>query len=61
MKKYIFFLFPIFLFSDNSTCSDSAILGVFPEIDGFTCTDYALFIGFVSIISAYLFWDNVTK
>jgi hypothetical protein len=59
MKKIIFLLFPVFLFS--ATCKRSEILGVFPQINGFSCSDYALFVGFVSIISAYIFWDQVTK
>ena len=48
-----------FLFS--ATCSKTKILGVFPKISGFSCNEYALFIGFVGIISASLFWKAVTK
>ena len=59
MVKYILFLLP--LFSWSATCSRSVILGVFPKINGMNCTHYALMIAFVAIISAYLFWDNVTK
>lgn len=58
MKKLIL-LVPVLSFS--ATCQRSAILGVFPKITGMACTDYALFIGFVGIISAYIFWENVTK
>lgn len=57
--KYLFFLFPIFSFS--ATCTDSKIIGVFPKINGMGCSDYALMIGFIGIISAYLFWNEVTK
>lgn len=42
-------------------CNATNILGVFPVIEGMTCSDYALFIGFVGIFSAYLFWEQVTK
>jgi len=60
-NKYMFviFLFSSFLFS--ATCSKAKILGVFPKISGFSCNEYALFIGFVGIISASLFWKAVTK
>ena len=53
------FLFSSFLFS--ATCTNTKILGVFPQISGFSCNEYALFIGFVGIISASLFWNAVTK
>ncbi len=43
------------------TCNAEEILGVFPIIDGFSCSDYALFIGSVAIVSAFLFWEQVTK
>ena len=60
MKFFTLFLFITdMLFS--KTCTKSEILGVFPQITGMTCSDYALMIAFTSIISAYLFWDNVTK
>ena len=45
----------------SATCTKSKILGVFPKISGFSCNEYALFIGFVGIISASLFWKAVTK
>ena len=48
-----------FLFS--ATCNTQEILGVFPVIPGFSCSDYALFIGFVGIVSASIFWNEVTK
>jgi len=53
----LFFLFSVYSFA----CSDAAILGVFPQIDNMDCTDYALMISFISIFSAYLFWEQVTK
>jgi len=56
--KY-FFLISYFVYGDG--CEDANITGVFPTIDGMNCTDYALMIAFISIISAYLFWENVTK
>ena len=57
------FLFSLFLAvpAFSATCADSNIIGVFPKINGFSCTDYALFIGFVGLISAYIFWEQVTK
>ena len=58
MRKILFFI-PALSFA--GTCGKSEILGVFPKINGMNCTDYALFIGFVGLISAKLFWDQVTK
>jgi len=58
-KIFVYLLASSFAFSD--TCEESEILGVFPKISDFTCTDYALFIGFVGIVSATLFWHQVTK
>jgi len=43
------------------TCDLQEILGVFPQIEGMSCNAYALYIGAISLISAYLFWVNVTK
>ena len=58
----IFILFSIITqFISAGTCGKAEILGVFPKIAGMSCTDYALYIGFVAIISAKLFWDQVTK
>ena len=45
----------------NGSCIVSEILGVFPVISGFSCTDYALFIGGVGMLSSYIFWIQVTK
>lgn len=45
----------------NGSCIVQEILGVYPVINGMGCTDYALFIGFVGIISGALFWSLVTK
>ena len=45
----------------SATCKKPKILGEFPEIAGFSCSDYALFIGFVGITSAVLFWNGVVK
>ncbi|HIP03023.1 MAG TPA: hypothetical protein EYG75_05870 [Campylobacterales bacterium] len=58
-KILLFVLTSSFAFS--ATCKNSEILGIFPKIPYFTCTDYALFIGFVGIVSATLFWHQVTK
>lgn len=44
-----------------NTCTEISILGIFPEIIGMDCNNYSLYIGFVGIISAYLFWEQVTK
>ena len=45
----------------SATCKKPKILGEFPVISGFSCSEYALFIGFVGITSAVLFWNGVTK
>jgi hypothetical protein len=58
MWKFLLLL-PVSLFS--ATCNKSKILGVFPKIHGMNCSDYALFIGLVGIVSALLFWHQVTK
>lgn len=60
LKNLLFFVF-MSSFAFSATCKNSKILGVFPQIPYFTCTDYALFIGFVGIVSATLFWYQVTK
>jgi len=55
----IFSIFVVSAFS--ATCTRSEILGVFPQINGMTCTDYALMIGFAAGLGAFIFWDQVTK
>ena len=59
--RYVLCFFAFTFFAFAGTCSNPDILGVFPKIANMKCTDYALFIGFVGIISAYIFWENVTK
>ena len=61
MKNIFLLLIGLTVFSSAATCSLDNILGVFPKIDGMGCTDYAIFIGFVGLLSSYLFWEQVTK
>jgi len=43
----------------NVTCP-SAIIGIFPYV-GMDCQSFALYIGFVGLLSAYIFWSEVVK
>lgn len=45
----------------NGSCIVSDVLGVFPVISGFSCSDYSLYIGIVSVVASSLFWAQVTK
>lgn len=45
----------------NGSCIVQEVLGVFPVINGMGCSDYALYIGFLGIVSASIFWILVTK
>jgi len=56
---FLLFFFAVPAFS--GTCHNDVILGVFPEIPNMTCKDYALLIGFVGLISGYIFWSNAVK
>jgi len=55
--KYLLIFVPFVL----SASVDVSVRGVFPDIPGMTNDSYGLFIGFVGLISAYLFWEQVTK
>jgi len=59
MIRYLILLLPLFVFGE--TCDLNDTLGVFPEIDGMGCDSYALMIGLTAGVSAYLFWEQVTK
>ena len=49
-----------YLFAD--TCTSEVILGtVFPQIDGLSCPEYSLILGFTSIVSSYIFYIQVLK
>lgn len=41
-------------------CQLSSVLGVFPNM-GLVCSDVALVLASTAIISAFLFWQGVTK
>jgi hypothetical protein len=45
----------------KDTCKISEILGAFPIINGFDCTEYALLLGLSGLAFSYLFWSQVTK
>jgi len=59
--KFILILSTFVVSAFSATCRDDNILGVFPQIRGVGCSDYALIIGLAAGLGAFIFWEQVTK